>query len=429
MAYIGQNSLPFDPFRSAAPVSDADRFSGNASTTTFTLSRAVSFPTDIEVFVENVQQEPIVSYSVSGASLTFTEAPPTGTNNVYVVYRNYQTGAQITLPDGSVTYNKLANNIRLFTTDNFTSNGTVSTFSLSEQPADANTVLVTIDGIVQRATEHYGLSGKTITFTSTPASNSLISIRHLGFRTTTTVTAIPPGTTLSNPVVTNGMSVTGDVTVSGNVSMNLLNFSYIASNDIASFTDMQAVVANCTTASGNTSVTYRSNTAAISVGMFVTGATINVGSVVTSVVNANTITISSAAANSSTNTSLTFYTPNKLLVSHVASPGVCKAWVNFNGTGTVAIRAAFNVSSITDNGTGLYTVNFTTAMADANYVTSISAGRATATTIASGGERNLVSILRQQTTDAIVVTAINSGTADTTVVGTDKDQVFVTIFR
>jgi len=45
----------------------------------------------------------------------------------------------------------------------------------------------------------------------------------------------------------------------------------------------------------------------------------------------------------------------------------CRAWVNFNGSGTVAIRASFNVSSITDNGTGDYTVNFTTAMPDANY--------------------------------------------------------------
>ena len=48
--------------------------------------------------------------------------------------------------------------------------------------------------------------------------------------------------------------------------------------------------------------------------------------------------------------------------------GLAKAWVNFNGTGTVAIRASYNVSSITDNGTGDYTVNFTTALADANYV-------------------------------------------------------------
>jgi hypothetical protein len=45
----------------------------------------------------------------------------------------------------------------------------------------------------------------------------------------------------------------------------------------------------------------------------------------------------------------------------------CRAWVNFNGTGTVAIRASGNVSSITDNGTGEYTVNFTTALPDANY--------------------------------------------------------------
>jgi hypothetical protein len=52
----------------------------------------------------------------------------------------------------------------------------------------------------------------------------------------------------------------------------------------------------------------------------------------------------------------------------------CRAWVNFNGTGTVAIRASGNVSSITDNGAGDYTVNFTTAMPDANYSTVSSAG-------------------------------------------------------
>lgn len=45
----------------------------------------------------------------------------------------------------------------------------------------------------------------------------------------------------------------------------------------------------------------------------------------------------------------------------------CRAWVNFNGTGAVAIRGSGNVSSITDNGTGNYTVNFATAMPDANY--------------------------------------------------------------
>jgi hypothetical protein len=56
-----------------------------------------------------------------------------------------------------------------------------------------------------------------------------------------------------------------------------------------------------------------------------------------------------------------------------SNTNTCRAWVNFNGTGTVAIRASFNVSSITDNGTGLYTVNFTTAMPDANYSTIVTA--------------------------------------------------------
>jgi hypothetical protein len=45
----------------------------------------------------------------------------------------------------------------------------------------------------------------------------------------------------------------------------------------------------------------------------------------------------------------------------------CRAWVNFNGTGTVAIRASGNVTSITDNGNGDYTLNYTTAFPDANY--------------------------------------------------------------
>ena len=55
---------------------------------------------------------------------------------------------------------------------------------------------------------------------------------------------------------------------------------------------------------------------------------------------------------------------------------LCRAWVNFNGTGTIAIRASFNVSSITDGGTGQYTVNFTTAMPDANYAYEFSGGGA-----------------------------------------------------
>ena len=58
---------------------------------------------------------------------------------------------------------------------------------------------------------------------------------------------------------------------------------------------------------------------------------------------------------------------NALNASGTAPIYACRAWVNFNGTGTVAILGSGNVSSITDNGVGDYTVNFTTAMQDANY--------------------------------------------------------------
>ena len=64
-------------------------------------------------------------------------------------------------------------------------------------------------------------------------------------------------------------------------------------------------------------------------------------------------------------------------VGHVGTTNqrkTSKAWVNFNGTGTVGIRSSYNVSSITDNGTGDYSVVFSTAMSDANYCMNMNSG-------------------------------------------------------
>lgn len=66
---------------------------------------------------------------------------------------------------------------------------------------------------------------------------------------------------------------------------------------------------------------------------------------------------------------------NGLNASGSAPIYACRAWVNYNGTGTPAIRASGNVSSITDEGTGEWTINFSTAMQDANYVTTGLRGR------------------------------------------------------
>lgn len=100
------------------------------------------------------------------------------------------------------------------------------------------------------------------------------------------------------------------------------------------------------------------------------------------------------------------------------APGyMARAWVNFNGTGTVAIRASGNVTSITDNGTGDYTVNFTTAMPDANYAGNVTAG-ANAVKLTIGAYQGT------QTTSTFRVGVTNFA-------GSNEDQssMFVSIFR
>ena len=194
MSYLGQTVPYYDPTNAPIPQLDVERFNGDDSTVAFTLTRRVAFATDLEVFVDNVQQEPTTAYSVDGFTLTFTEAPPTGSNNIYVVYRqSYGIQNFATVSDGSITYNKLSNNIRQLLTEQYTANGSGTTVELSETPADANTLIVALDGVIQTAPSNYTLSGTTITFTSTPTVNTAITVKHLGFRTTTTTTALMAG--------------------------------------------------------------------------------------------------------------------------------------------------------------------------------------------------------------------------------------------
>lgn len=95
----------------------------------------------------------------------------------------------------------------------------------------------------------------------------------------------------------------------------------------------------------------------------------------------------------------------------------CRAWVNFNGTGTVAIRASGNVTSITDNNTGDYTVNFTTAMPDANY-------SADGTNSGSGTSGEYSSGIISMTTSAVRMIAFKAGVGQA-----DPTFFCVSIFR
>ena len=80
-----------------------DRFSGDNSNTSFTMSRSVGNANDIDVFVENVRQEPSIAYTVSGTTLSFTGTPATGSNNIYVVHK--AASVNVVPPSGRSTDN------------------------------------------------------------------------------------------------------------------------------------------------------------------------------------------------------------------------------------------------------------------------------------------------------------------------------------
>jgi len=146
-------------------------------------------------------------------------------------------------------------------------------------------------------------------------------------------------------------------------------------------------------------------------------------------------TTDSQTLTNKTLTSPTLTTPNIdsaqiATVSGTAPLYMCRAWVNFNGTGTVAIRASGNVTSITDNGVGDYTVNLTNAMPDTNYAVcawnnnpmgTLGSG----TSLRCGGMQYEVS----RTTSAFrnltfaYVGSTNVGTAE------DVNAIYVSIFR
>ena len=112
MSYIGSTPT------TQAFTSKTETFSGDGSTLNFTLSRSTYATTDLEVVVNAVIQDPNSSYTVSGTTLTFSEAPSSGSGNIIVTYRNYiiskfvptaNTVTSETIVDGSVTATKLAN--------------------------------------------------------------------------------------------------------------------------------------------------------------------------------------------------------------------------------------------------------------------------------------------------------------------------------
>ena len=98
MAFIGTPLDTRNTFQSLV----GKRFNGDGSTTDFILDVAPSSTLYIEVFVGNVRQDPNSAYTLSGTTLTFTGAPPSGTNNIYVVHQAKSVGT-IGIPDDTIS--------------------------------------------------------------------------------------------------------------------------------------------------------------------------------------------------------------------------------------------------------------------------------------------------------------------------------------
>ena len=252
-----------------------------------------------------------------------------------------------------------------FVTDQFSGDGSTTVFTMSVAPANSASVIVAVSGVLQDPST-YAVSGTSLTFSGAPpAGSGNISARYLGipasgvattaYRTLTEFTATSGQTTFSVPSYTVGfinvyrngvMLGTADFTATSGTTV-VLAAGATAGDLVATESFYVSGVSNAIPA-----VAGAVNTS------YLLDAAVTTAKIDDAAVTNDKLTLSANASNIATALNATGSAPIY----------AARAWVNFNGTGTVAIRAAGNVSSITDNATGDYTVTFTNAMPDANYV-------------------------------------------------------------
>jgi hypothetical protein len=358
-----------------------DYFSGNGSTTAFTLSRPVASVAQVQVTIDNVAQNPSSAYTVSANTITFTSAPLSGTNNIYVYYTSPIT--QVIAPGQSTvgltafsatgtpsasTYLRGDNSwgaIAANAISNGTSNVTIAASNGAITAATAGTTAVTIDTsqnvLIATTNAITGITGVQLTASNTSENPAYINI----FR--------------------------DDTTIGNGQFLGYLQFcGRDATSSLGTAHAYVAAVAEADHGAGD---------------------------------NATAITFGTTPDNSSTMAERMRITSGGNLqfnsgYGSVATAYGCRAWVTFNGTGTVAITGSANVSSITDGGTGIYTVNFTNSMPDANYATVTGGSR-------SGSSSNLGSI---QTTDSPATGSVGIWTFSASAL-IDWVEVNVSIFR
>ena len=183
MSYIGVQAT-----NKLSPSFVKEDFTGDGSTTQFTLTNEVPGGNEdnVIVVVSNVIQEPTSAYTIidDGNNLPKIlkfSAAPAANETIYVSHRGIGTFHR-TPPAGSVGATEMDSSLKSLTTDTFIGNGSTAAYTLSEEPANSNGIMVFVDGILQKASTNYSLSGTTLTFTANVANLAEIEVKHIGFR-------------------------------------------------------------------------------------------------------------------------------------------------------------------------------------------------------------------------------------------------------
>ena len=204
MAYIGNNYSS----QLSAPATDV--FSGNGSTTTFSLTRPVLTNYSVEVVVNNVPQNPNSAFSINASNqIVFTEAPSAGVNNIYVKY-NYVIGYQGSLGQGTVETNDLGS---ITTINSIGENLTLETNGIPGITIDqGQTVIVTGPLYATNGTQlRFGVNGSTKVFIDSsgnllPNSNN---VQNLGSTATAWANIYTNDLHLNNETNVNGNDIDG----------------------------------------------------------------------------------------------------------------------------------------------------------------------------------------------------------------------------
>ena len=218
MSYIGNQSE-----NKVSPARMREYVTGDGSATYFDLSHDIPGygAENLIVVVNNVIQEPATAYTITNDANGRPRRLDFGSGNVLATtdtcYVIYQATGQIyhTPPANSVGYSQLEANLRSGRVDQFAGSAGASSntvFTLTESALNANSIMVYVNGIYQRPTTNYTVSGTALTFTASLADTDEVDVHHMSIRST--VSHVADGSVTSAKLDDN-ITITGNLTVNG----------------------------------------------------------------------------------------------------------------------------------------------------------------------------------------------------------------------